>query len=119
MALKTELMAGGMPHRLANQLGFDAVQTVSAAGTTQATATQLTGNFTIVSVTGANSGVQILDTSRGFQALYNAGASTLTVYGNGTQTINGIAGATGISVPTTKSLFLIPAGTGSIGVVGA
>ncbi len=119
MALKTELMAGGMPHRLANQLGFDAVQTVSAAGTTQATATQLTGNFTIVGTTAASTGVQILDASRGFQALYNAGASTLQVYGNGTNTINGIAGSTGVSVPTTKSIFLVPAGTGLIGIVGA
>ncbi len=119
MALKSELMAVGMPPAQANRLGQDAVQTVSAAGTNQATATVLTGNFTIVSVTGASTGVLAKSVSDGPQLIYNQGASTLQVYGNGTETINGIAGSTGVSVPTAKSVLLIGAGTGSIAVISA
>jgi len=120
MTLKTELMANGMPARLASQIGQDAVQTVAGAGTNQATATVLAGNFTIVST--APSGTGVLARSAGAhgpQLIYNGGANTLKIYGNGTETINGIAGSTGLSVPTLKAAVLIGAGTGSIGIVSA
>ncbi len=119
MALKTELMSLGMPAGQANRLGQDAVATVAGAGTTQATGTALTSNFTIVSTAPASSGVVAKSTSDGPQLIYNGGANTLKVYGNGTETINGIAGSTGVSVPTLKSVLLIGAGTGSIAVISA
>jgi hypothetical protein len=118
MALKSDLMAMGMAGGLANRLGQDPVQTVAGAGTTQATATALVGNFTIVSTAPANSGV-VVRPAGSQQVIYNGGANTLKVYGNGSDTINGIAGSTGISVPTLKSAVLIGGGSGSIAVISA
>jgi hypothetical protein len=120
MALKSELMAAGMPAGEARQLGQDAVQTVVGAGTTQATGTALSGNFTIVSTAPASSGVVLRSTgNQGPQLIYNAGANTLKLYGNGSETINGIAGATGVSLPTLKAAIIIGAGTGSIAIISA
>jgi hypothetical protein len=120
MALKSELMAAGMPARMANEVGFDAVQTVVGAGTNQATATVLTGNFTIVSTAPSGTGVLLKSAgAHGPQIIYNGGANTLKVYGNGTETINGIAGSTGISVLTLKSALIMSAGTGSISIISA
>jgi|SRR5579859_1151456 len=121
MALKSELMALGLPAKLAERLGFDASQTVAAAGTNQATATVLVGNFTIISTAPASTGVLLQSVgSGGIQAIYNAGANTVKVYGNGTDTINGIAGSTGISVPTAKSATFFACGAGGfIGNVSA
>ena len=119
MALKTELMAAGLPAGAAGQIGQDAVSTIAAAGTNQATATAITSTFTIISTAPASSGVVAKSTSDGPQLIYNGGANTLKVYGNGTETINGIAGSTGVSVPTLKSVLLIGAGTGSIAVISA
>ena len=119
MALKSELMALGMPNGQANLLGQDAVATVAAAGTNQATGTALTSNFTIISTAAASTGVVAKSTSDGPQLIYNGGINTMKVYGNGSETINGIAAATGISVPTLKSVLLIGSGTGSIAVISA
>ncbi len=120
MSLKTELMAAGMPGLQAAQVGFDAVQTVAGAGTNQATATVLAGNFTIVSTAPSGTGVLLRSAGgRGDQVIYNGGANTLKVYGNGTDTINGIAGSTGVSVLTLKSAVFKSAGTGSISIISA
>ncbi len=120
MTLKTELMAAGMPHGEANQIGFDAVQTVAGAGTNQATATTLIGTFTIVSTAPSGTGVLLRTAgARGPQIIYNGGANTLKVYGNGTDTINGIAGSTGVSVPTLKSAVFMAAGAGTISIISA
>jgi hypothetical protein len=120
MALKTELMAFGMPHGQAGALGFDAVQTVVGAGTNQATATVLLGTFTLVSTAPASTGVLLRSAgARGPQIIYNGGANTLKVYGNGSDTINGIAGSTGVSVPTLKTALFVAAGAGTISIISA
>jgi hypothetical protein len=120
MSLKTELMAAGMPRGQASQVGFDAVQTVVGAGTNQATATVLAGNFTIVSTAPSGTGLLLRSAgAHGPQIIYNGGANTLKLYGNGTETINGIAGSTGVSVPTLKAAVIMSAGTGSIAVISA
>lgn len=120
MALKTELMAAGLPAGAAGQIGQDAVGTIAGAGTTQGTATAVASTFTIISTAPSSSGV-VLRTSAGSpdQLIYNGGANTLKIYGSGSQTINGIAGATGISLPTLKAARLTAAGTGWIAVVSA
>jgi len=117
MALKSEMMAAGLPAGVAGQVGMDPVSTIAGAGTNQATATAIVSSFTIISTAAASTGV-VLRSSAGApdQLIYNGGANTLKVYGNGSQTINGIAGSTGVSVATLKALRLTAAGTGWIAV---
>jgi len=108
MATVAELMAGGLPAALADRIGEGAAATVAAAGSTQADATALTSSFTLISTTPSSAGV-VLKQARGqpVTVVYNGGANTLKIYGNGTEKINNIAGSTGISVPTTKCAILI------------
>lgn len=55
--------------------------TVTAAGTTQATATQLATDWVVVATTPANSGVILEDFGEGYNSLiFNRGANTLKVY---------------------------------------
>jgi hypothetical protein len=80
MSLTSELMAQSIPSGLASQLGYDTVQTgVSAAGSTQATATQLTSDAAIVSTVSASQGV-ILPNRPGEFAVTNTSATNLNVY---------------------------------------
>jgi hypothetical protein len=80
MSLATELMALGMPAGLANPLGLDPPNlAVAAAGTTQATATQLTSDSVVVTTVGASSGV-ILPNRTGEFFVANGTVTTLTVY---------------------------------------
>ena len=117
MALATELMAAGAAAGLAKQIGQGAVSTIAGAGTTQGGATAIVSSFTIISTAPSSSGV-VLGVAGGAppQMIYNAGANTLKVYGNGSNTINGIAGSTGVSVATLKALILVSSGTGWIAV---
>jgi hypothetical protein len=80
MSLTSELMAQGIASGLAAQLGYDAVQTgVSAAGNSQATATQLTSDAAIVSTVSASQGV-ILPNRPGEFAVTNTSATNLNVF---------------------------------------
>lgn len=92
---------------IANNNGISRAYGIAAAGTTQATATQLTAVGNQIDTVTASSGVNLPDT-RGARStpfnyclVINNGASTLTVYAaqGKTDTINGTAGATGVSVP--------------------
>lgn len=104
---------------IVNQNAGSAAYGVSAAGTTQATATSLTAVLNEVSVvTGSALGVNLPD-SRGvrnspFQLCYiinTDGADTLTVFAakSKTDTINGVAGATGVTQAAgTAFLYVSP-----------
>ncbi len=94
---------------VANQNGNSGAYGIAAAGTTQATATQLTSVLNQVDTAAASTGVN-LPSSRGLRStpyqyclIVNNGANSLTVYaavpasGVTADTINGVAGATGIS----------------------
>jgi hypothetical protein len=81
---------------------------IAAAGTTQATATPLTSVLNEVDTVAAGTGVN-LASSKGtrstpyqFQVIQNNGANPLQVYAaqGTTDTINGIAGATGVTIAT-------------------
>ena len=119
MATATELMAAGMPAGLANMEGQDPVSTINAAGTTQATATSVVSSFTIVATTVSSSGVVLMSANaQPVTAIYNKGANTLKVYANGSETINGIAGSTGVSVATAKGIILVASNNAWISVTG-
>lgn len=120
MSTVAELMTGSAPLALADRLGQGAASTVAAAGSTQGTATALVSTFTLISTAPASSGV-VLKQARGQPetVVYNGGANTLTIYGNGTETINGIAAATGVSLPSHKAAILIANGNQWIGIISA
>lgn len=96
---------------------------IAAAGTTQATGIALTSVFNQVDTVGSSSGV-LLPSSRGVRSspfnycvIVNNGANALQVYAavpaSGTaDTINGTAGATGISIPTATIATFISAKPG-------
>lgn len=112
MALKSELMALGMPAALAHRLGFDPASTATAAGTTQGTATALAANNVSVTVGADNAGVILPDTEQRY--LLYADGHTLKVYPPSGANFIGIAQNTAISVPTTKTVLIEGAGTAGI-----
>jgi hypothetical protein len=111
MALKQELMASGMSASLANKLGFDPATVYAAAGTTQGTATVLTGNVANVTTVGANSGV-ILGRPNERNLIYNGGSgNVLTVYPPVGGTILGLAKNAGLQVSQGKAVTIEGDGT--------
>lgn len=90
---------------ISNANGFSRAYGIAAAGTTQANATQLTAVFNQLDTVASSTGVN-LPSSKGsnktpfcFCVIINNGASPVTVYAaQGTSdTINGTAGATGVT----------------------
>lgn len=96
---------------LAQGQAYQSAIGVSAAGTTRTDATQLNDYaLTNVSTTAASTGVN-LPSAQGNQwiMLANSGANTLTVYALGSDTINGTAGATGVTMSTGQAaLYFSP-----------
>lgn len=94
-----------------NQNSMQATYGIVAAGTTQATATPLGAVLNQVDTTPAGTGVNLpLSTGKHstpcqFCFVTNNGASTLQIYGaqNSSDTVNGVAAATGISLVTGQS----------------
>lgn len=105
MALKSELMATGMPAGQAAKLGFDPITAYTSAGTTQATATALAANAANVTTTAVNSGVIVKRMSE-TNVIYNAGPQVLTVYPDIGGTILGLAKNAGLQIAATKTVTL-------------
>lgn len=81
MPLSREIMGGGFSAGQAKALNGQANNAVSAAGTTQATATALKTSNSFVTTVAANSGVILENAShRDSQRIYNAGTNPLTIY---------------------------------------
>lgn len=77
---------------------------LTAAGTTRADALQLNREINNVTTTASGTGVVLPVGVVGMQIVIdNNGANTLAVYANGSETINGTAGATGVTMATTKT----------------
>ena len=110
MALKGELMASSLPAAAANKLGFDAQATVSAAGTTQGTATTLVSNFSNVTTAAANSGV-IIGRANEINVVINNGANPVKVYPPSGHAINGGSANAAFTVTNGKAAIFYPAGT--------
>lgn len=72
---------------------------IVAVGTTQATAWLLRAAINVLGTVAANTGVKLPPPTPGLVVtVFNDGASTVKVYGNTTDTIDGTAGATGVSL---------------------
>ncbi len=90
MSSKREVMAAGENAVLARQLGSDQQLAVTAAGSSQATATVCKGEFIEVGTAGSSTGIQ-LPAEGSVYVVSNGGANALAVfppvgsYMNGTQ----------------------------------
>lgn len=118
MSLTSELMAQGIAAGLALQLGWDTPQTgVSAAGSTQLTATQLVSDCAIVSTVSASQGV-ILPNRPGDYAVTNTSATPLTVYPPVGSTFAGFSLNQGRTLTTAQTLRGSSAGLTIFATVG-
>ncbi len=117
---------------LLNSSGANSTYGITAAGTNQATATQLNSVYNQVDTVAANTGVNLpLSTGKHntpYQNCYviNNGANTLNVYGyqGSSDTINGTAGSTAITIPAGSTAQFISAKggawfTGDVGETGS
>ena len=103
MALKSELMAGGLPYALANKLGFEPLTAYTAAGTTQGTATALVANNANVTTSSIGGGVIMVSPNQKYM-VYNAGPNVLTVYPPVGNAFAGLATNAGVQVAPLNSV---------------
>jgi hypothetical protein len=91
--LSYKALGAGMPSLLLQAIGQDAATGISAAGTTQGTATALVNADTVVGTVASGSGVVLSSTTTGGdeQSIYNAGANALKIYPPSGATINNLA----------------------------
>lgn len=90
---------------------------LTATGTNQATGLALTKALNVVSTAAASTGVVLPSAATvgvgGEVLVYNDGASTIKVYGAGTDTIDGTAGATGVSLTNANRCRYIVTASGA------
>lgn len=101
---------------------------LTAAGTTRADALQLAKAINVISTAAASTGVILPSAATvgvgGEVIVFNAGANAVQVYGAGSDTIDGVAGSTGVPLTNAKrcSFFVTAANTyisAQLGVVSA
>lgn len=92
-------------------VGRSAATGLSAAGTSRTDATQLAKAVNVLSTVASGTGVILpAISSAGVGAevvLVNGGANTVAIYGSGSNTIDGTAGATGITMAATHRAMFI------------
>lgn len=92
MALSAEIMGGGFSAGAADAIQGQVNLTISAAGTTQGTATAIKTSNNIISTAAASSGVILPAAQQGdWLIIYNAGANPVSVYPPTGSKINQIA----------------------------
>ncbi len=79
---------------------------LTAAGTNRATALQLAAAINVVATAGASTGVLLPAAATvgigGVVTVFNDGASAMQIYATGSETIDGVAGATGVVLTNAK-----------------
>lgn len=120
MTTSTELMAGGMAGPLAARLGTDLTSSLTATGSTKADALQLTTSANVFTTVAASTGA-ILPQASGAApvAIFNGGASALSVYAKGTDTINANSAGAAFSVTNGKAALFIASGNKWVGNLSA
>lgn len=116
MATALELMGLGVPGAAAGAIGQSTIGTLAATGSDQAGAAPLVSAIT--RMTTANAGGALLPAagSKPVFVIYNNSGNTVTVYPNGSETINN---TTSFSLANGKVGAFYPAGVGWIGLLGA
>lgn len=106
MPLAENIMGGGISAGSARAIaGNSRNATVSAAGTTQATATTVKADVVITSTVAASSGIILPMVPQGTMVVYNSGANTLTIYPPVGGKINSVATNGGISLATNTAIM--------------
>jgi hypothetical protein len=107
---------------------FSVATGLTAAGTTQANALALTKDINVISTAAASTGVVLPSAATvgigGYVVIFHDGANAIKVYGAGSDTIDGVAGATGVTLTNAKrcEYFVTAAGawkSAQLGVVSA
>ncbi len=119
MVARSELMAFGMQAYPADLIGTALNTALSAAGTTQGTATAMKGvGFAIVTTVALNSGV-ILDATSGDQFIVNGGANTLTIYPPVGSKFNTLATNAGVQLAVGKAAFFAGHGLNYVAILSS
>lgn len=115
MTSPARLMAAGMPGGQAAQIGLDSAWNITATGSTAAGAYVMVADFTNFGTVASGTGA-ILPYAEGSpeQAIYNGGVSTLTVYPQPTEFINGGTVGQSFSVGAGKSAVFYPGKNASV-----
>ncbi len=105
MAIALEIMRGGISAGAAKAINGAVNPTISAAGTTQATATALTASVNVITTAGASSGVRLSNTEISDEyEILNLGANAVTVYPPTNGQINAIAANGGFTLATNTAV---------------
>ena len=126
MAHIPELMAAGVPARLARMLGANRLRTITADGATQADATPLATNFCLIETPGAEAGVRLgYASGAAITMLYCLGPESALVYPAEDEAFNDqdpdqplrlAAGNTLLAVPAVDHwLSVMSPGAGAVG----
>lgn len=106
MGLAAKIMGAGFSAGQARGLIGGVAPTVSAAGTTQGTATSISAGINFVSTAAANSGVILPSCDVGDSLIvYNGGANQCIVYPDSGSSINGVATNSGTYLPIQTSII--------------
>lgn len=105
MAVASRMMGGGLSAGAAKAINGDVNSAVSAAGTTQGTATALTAAVSVVTTAAASSGVVLTNSEIGDEyEVLNLGANAVTVYPPTSGQINQLAANSGFSLGTNTAV---------------
>lgn len=112
MASPERLMAAGIPAGAAVQIGTDSAYSLTAAGSTKATALALTAEnnifATVATATGLGCQLPTAEASPPV-SIYNGGAATLAVYAYGSvEKINALSAGAAYSIAAGKSAIFMP-----------
>jgi len=104
MTQKKALVQAGIFGNTAAAILGDVATGVSAAGTTQATATSLTANVNVIGTAAASSGVVVPASEAGdVIEVYNQGANALAVYPPGSEIIDALSASASFAVGAGKA----------------
>ncbi len=106
-----QMATSGLSAVAAQSINGNSATALIAAGTTQATAASLPAANNFIGTAAASSGVILPPGNPGDEIfIYNGGANAVTVYPPVGGALNNLAANTGVSVATTKSVYIIYSG---------
>jgi len=119
MAIPSRVLSAGNSPLSSTSICGDAATALVATGSSTTDALQLSACYNSVITTAASTGVKLPPTEAGAMvAVYNGGASTLTVYPATGSTINAAAASLSVTA-TTRVLFIATSATTWISIAGA
>lgn len=108
MALASDIMKGGVSAQTAKAINGQVKSSISAAGTTISTATDLTSSINVIGTAAASSGVQLPSAEIGDEVdILNLGANSVTVYPDSSSvSINALSAGSGFLLATNTAVKL-------------